>query len=109
MPSMTERADLKAGAEAADSHAIEAATRRLAAALESLEAAVERRRDADRTEDELASRIHALGADRSRLADELDRSLVRTRALERTNRDIAERLDGAIATIRDIVTAEDKP
>src|SRR5437868_4759753 len=40
---------------------LEAATRRLMAALESLESAVERRRDADRDEDELASRIQALG------------------------------------------------
>src|SRR3982750_1010494 len=79
---------------------LEAATRRLMAALESLESAVERRRDADRDEEELASRIQALGADRSRLADELDGSLVKSRRLERTNREIAERLDAAIGTIR---------
>lgn len=79
---------------------IERATRRLVAALDALESAVERRRDADRDEDELANRIHALGADRSRLADELDNTLMRSRKLERTNREIAERLDGAIGTIR---------
>ena len=72
---------------------LEVATRRLMAALEALESAVERRRDADRDENELASRIQALGADRSRLADELDGSLVKSRRLERTNREIAERLD----------------
>ncbi len=80
--------------------ALEAATRRLSAALEALEAAAERRCDADRGEDELAARIHALGTDRSRLADELDGALVRTRALERINRDVAARLDSAIAAIR---------
>ncbi len=79
---------------------IERATRRLVAALDALESAVERRRDADRDEDELAKRIHALGADRSRLADELDNTLMRSRKLERTNREIAERLDGTIGTIR---------
>ena len=84
---------------------IDAATRRLMAALDALEAAVERRREADRDEDELATRIQALGADRSRLADELDGSLVKTRKLERTNREIAERLDAAIGTIRAVLDA----
>jgi hypothetical protein len=84
---------------------IDAATRRLMLALESLESAVERRRDADRDENELASRIQALGADRSRLADELDGSLVKSRRLERSNREIAERLDAAIDTIRSVLDA----
>src|SRR3984885_7010730 len=84
---------------------IETATRRLMAALDALESAVERRRDADRDEDELASRIHALGVDRSRLADELDGSLVKARRLERANREIAERLDAAIGTIRAVIQA----
>ena len=84
---------------------IDAATRRLMAALDSLEAAAERRRDADRDENELASRIQALGADRSRLADELDGSLVKTRRLERTNREISEKLDVAIGTIRAVLDA----
>ena len=84
---------------------IDAATRRLMAALDGLERAVKRRRDADRDEDELAARIQALGADRSRLADELDGSLVKTRKLERVNREIAERLDAAIGTIRAVLDA----
>jgi predicted RNase H-like nuclease (RuvC/YqgF family) len=84
---------------------IEAATRRLMTALEALESAVERRREADRDENELAARIQALGADRSRLADELDGSLVKSRRLERTNREIAERLDTAIGTIRSVLDA----
>jgi hypothetical protein len=82
---------------------IDAATRRLMAALEALESAVERRREADRDENELAIRIQALGTDRSRLADELDGSLVKTRRLERANREIAERLDAAIGTIRAVL------
>ena len=84
---------------------IEAATQRLMAALDALESAVERRREADRDEDELASRIQALGADRSRLADELDGSLVKTRKLERSSREIAEKLDAAIGTIRTMLEA----
>ncbi len=84
---------------------IDAASRRLMAALEALESAVERRREADRDENELASRIQALGADRSRLADELDGSLVKSRRLERVNREIAEKLDAAIGTIRSVLHA----
>jgi hypothetical protein len=84
---------------------IDAATRRLMVALEALESAVERRREADRDENELATRIQALGADRSRLADELDGSLVKSRRLERANREIAERLDAAIGTIRSVLDA----
>src|SRR5215472_2910499 len=82
---------------------IDAATRRLMAALDALEGAVERRREADRDEDELATRIQALGVDRSRLADELDVSLVKSRKLERTNREIADKLDAAIGTIREVL------
>lgn len=85
---------------------IDAATRRLMTALDALESAVERRREADRDEDELATRIQALGADRSRLADELDSSLVKSRKLERTNREIAEKLDAAIGAIRDVLSGE---
>ena len=85
---------------------IDVATRRLMTALDALESAVERRREADRDEDELASRIQALGVDRSRLADELDGSLVKTRKLERANREIAERLDQAIGTIRAVLGVE---
>src|SRR5271168_2024448 len=84
---------------------IDAATRRLMAALDALESAVERRREADRDEDELATRIQALGADRSRLADELDGTLVKSRKLERANREIAEKLNVAIGTIRAVLGA----
>jgi uncharacterized protein DUF4164 len=87
---------------------IDAATRRLMSALDALESAVERRREADRDEDELATRIQALGADRSRLADELDGSLVKSRKLERANREIAERLDEAIGKIRAVLGEGDK-
>jgi Domain of unknown function (DUF4164) len=87
---------------------VDAATRRLMAALDALESAVERRREADRDEDELATRIQALGADRSRLADELDGSLVKSRKLERANREIAERLDAAIGTMRAVLGGDVK-
>src|SRR3978361_588606 len=87
------------------SNDVDAATRRLMAALDSLESAVERRREADRDENELATRIQALGADRSRLADHLGASRVKSRKRERTNREIAERRDAAIGTIRSVLDA----
>ncbi len=93
-----------AGSGASD---IELATRRLAAALDALESAVERQREHHRGEEELAARIQALGVDRSRLANELDGTLVRSRELERTNREIAQRLDVAIDTIKSVIEAGD--
>jgi hypothetical protein len=85
--------------------AIDAASRRLALALDALAAAVERRRDADRGEETLADQLHALGTDRSRLASELDAAAAHSRALETTNREVAQRLDAAIDTIRSVLAA----
>ena len=50
---------------------METATRRLAHALDALEEAVERRLEDDRGS-RLSDQLHALGADRSKLAAELD-------------------------------------
>jgi ABC-type transporter Mla subunit MlaD len=86
---------------------IEAASRRLALALDALEAAVERRREAARTEDSLATQIHALGDDRARLAGDLDQAVARTRALESTNREVANRIARAIESIRDVLASEE--
>jgi hypothetical protein len=102
---MSDRSANNSGHVEASFSDVDGATRRLTAALDALESAVERRREADRDENELASRIQALGADRSRLADELDGSLVKSRRLERANREIAERLDAAIGTIREVLDA----
>ena len=88
---------------------IDAAIRRLTSALNELEAVVERRQENDRGQDSLAARIQALGADRSRLADELDMSMSRARSLEDANRNIAERIDGAIETIRAVLKSEQQP
>jgi len=79
---------------------IEDAARCLGLALEALEEAIERRCEADRAERALASQVHALGNDRARLADDLDDATARARALETVNREIAQRIDQAIETIR---------
>jgi len=91
-----------------DTSAIDAASKRLALALDALAAAVERRRDADHGEETLNAQLHALGTDRSRLASELDTAAARAKTLETTNRDVAQRIDAAIATIRSVLTAHGK-
>jgi hypothetical protein len=88
-------------------NAIDAASKRLALALDALAAAVERRRDADRGEETLADQLHALGTDRSRLASELDAAAARARSLETANREVARRLDAAIDTIRSVLATSE--
>ena len=79
------------------------AVKRLALALDALDAAVERRREGDRSEEALASQVQALGLDRTRLAEALDGETARSRRLETTNREIAGRLDAAIASIQSVL------
>jgi hypothetical protein len=86
--------------------AIESAAKRLALALDALEAAAERRVEASRADAQLAGRLHAADADRSRLTAELDTQMARSRALETANRDIARRLDAAIDNIRSVVETQ---
>jgi Domain of unknown function (DUF4164) len=85
--------------------AVDAAVKRLAMALDALDAAVERRRAADRNEEALVGQVQALGLDRARLADSLDGETARSRKLEATNREIAQRLDTAIASIQSVLEA----
>jgi len=91
-----------------DASGIEAATKRLAAALDSLEAALERRREADRSEAALANQVSALGTDRSRLAAELDQQTARAHRLDATSREVSRRLEVAMDTIRTMVDTKDR-
>jgi hypothetical protein len=89
-----------------DADSIEWATRRLLLALDALEAAAERRSEADRGEELLADQIQVLGTDRARLASELDEVTARARGLETANREVMERIDQAIETIRDVLAPD---
>src|SRR5260370_5537990 len=89
--------------------AIDAASRRLALALDALAAAVERRHEADRGEQTLDAQLHALGAHRSRLASELDAAAARSRTLENTKHDGHQPLDSLLATDRDSLTPHAGP
>src|SRR3974377_1988849 len=88
-----------------DHSSIDMAVKRLARALDALDAAVERRRESDRDEDTLAQQLHTLGADRSKLAAALDGETSRSRRLEATNRDIAGRPDQGITPIQSVRAA----
>ncbi len=90
-----------------ETDSVAVASRRLALALDALEAAAERRGDTDRNEETLATQIQALGNDRARLASELDQAAAHARGLEATNRDVAQRLVQAIETINGVLTGED--
>jgi hypothetical protein len=83
--------------------AIDAATRRLTLALEALDAAVDRRIEMERSRAILTEQVHALDADRSRLAADLDSQAARARRLETANRDIASRLDAAMQNVRSVL------
>jgi hypothetical protein len=83
--------------------AIDLAVKRLALALDALDAAVERRREADRSEEALVAQVQALGLDRTKLADALDGETARSRKLEASNREVAQRLDAAIASIQSVL------
>jgi len=91
----------------AETDSIAIASRRLTLALDALEAAAERRREIDRSQEALAHQVHALGADRAQLAGELDHATARSRALETANREVAQRITQAIETIRTVLRVDD--
>jgi hypothetical protein len=92
----------------ADEGALDLAVKRLALALDALDASVERRRESDQHDNSLVSQLHALGNDRSRLAAVLDDEMARVRSLETANREIAQRVDVAMDTIRAVIEANDR-
>jgi len=91
-----------------DQSAIDAATKRLAVALDALEGAVARRHEADRSEEALAAQLHVMGTDRSRLAAELDSATAQSRRLETSNREVARRLDDVMESIRSVLPAQER-
>jgi len=90
-----------------ETDSVETASRRLALALDALEAAAERRDETVRNEQVLAMQIQALDNDRARLASELDQTTARWRGLEAANREVAQRIVQAIETINGVLTGED--
>jgi hypothetical protein len=86
---------------------IDISVKRLALALDALDAAAERRQLADRNQEGLASQLQTLGLDRTQLAAALDGETSRSRKLEAANREIAQRLDTAIASIQSVLNGHE--
>ena len=91
-----------------DQSVIDTATRRLTEALDTLDAAVDRRLEIERSRAILTEQVHALDSDRARLAADLDSQMARARRLESTNRDIAGRLDAAMESIRQVLEPKER-
>jgi hypothetical protein len=86
---------------------LEAALKRLAAALDQLEAVAERRVKADALRAHLEEQLAVMQGDRSRLAAELEGAVARSSALESANEEVARKLTSASAAVRAVLTAVD--
>lgn len=83
---------------------VQAIIQRLRTALDALESAVERRREADAGAQVLVEQVHELAVDRSKLAADLDLAAARSKELETANREIATRIDVAMTAIRSVIS-----
>ena len=84
----------------------EQAVRRLEAALQSLEIAIEQRLSFRDIGEDLSADVEMLSADRARLAESLDQSQARLVRLEGVNRDVSRRLANAVETIQSVLETE---
>ena len=82
------------------------AAEKLSLAIDRLEATIGRRAGARVDKDSLEIEIQALGADRARLADLLDKSVAKATQLETINRDVSHKLVEAMETIRSVLQTE---
>ncbi|MDI9848619.1 DUF4164 family protein [Rhodoblastus sp. 17X3] len=85
---------------------LDAARRRLRAALEGLDAAVIRQAERAIEQADQTAEYSALQDDRSRLALEVDSALNRVRALEGANGEAARRIERAAAAVRAVLAAD---
>ncbi len=83
---------------------IEAALKRLATALDQLEAACARRLEADAERSNLEEEFAVLQDDRTQLGVELDAAVTRSKSLELANDEVARRLQKASATLRTMLS-----
>ncbi len=82
---------------------LDAALQRLATSLDQLEAAAERRARADAARGDLEEELAVMQDDRSRLAQDLDAALARSRSLAHANAEVLRRLERVSATIRSVL------
>ncbi|MDZ5699430.1 DUF4164 domain-containing protein [Chelativorans sp. M5D2P16] len=76
---------------------------RLGKAVEALEAAAEDRLEKERDFAEAEAEVQRMGADRARLAQEIDKTEARAERLAEVNREVSRRLVAAMETIRAVL------
>lgn len=76
---------------------------RLEKAVEGLENAVEARLEKENSFSEIEAEVQRMGADRARLAQEIDKSKARAEKLAEVNREVSRRLVAAMETIRAVL------
>jgi hypothetical protein len=84
---------------------LDTALKRLASALDHLEAAGERRVQADGVRADLEEELSVMRDDRARLAVELDGALARARNLALANTEVRQRLEKAGDTVKSMIVA----
>jgi len=82
---------------------IDNALRRLNAALDKLEGAVDGRLDSGQRLDDLEAELQRVNLDRSRLAQSLDAAEARSDRIGEANQDVSRRLVAAMETIRSVL------
>ncbi|TPW27601.1 DUF4164 domain-containing protein [Pararhizobium mangrovi] len=82
---------------------VKASLERLQRALSGLETAVDARLEHESETTRASDEVRRLNTDRSKLAEELDRSQYRADTLEETNREVSRRLVSAMETIRAVL------
>lgn len=87
---------------------LDAALRHLTAALDQLEAAVQRRAQADAARADLEEELAIMQDDRSRLAVELDGAMARSNTLAQANQEVARRLLQASAAISAVLGGDSR-
>jgi chromosome segregation ATPase len=83
---------------------VDESIKRLQAALDLLDGAIERRLEGEREASSLEGEVHRLGSDRSRLAQTLDASEARAARLEEANKEVSRRLVTAMEAIREVLS-----
>jgi chromosome segregation ATPase len=76
---------------------------RLEKAIEGLEAAADARVEKERDYSEAEAEVQRMGADRARLAQEIDKAEARAERLAEVNREVSRRLVAAMETIRAVL------
>lgn len=90
------------------SHTLEDAIIRLDAALGQLEAASQRRIEAERRRGDQETELTLMQDDRARLAAELDGTLARLTRVESAAADVNKRLDKAMGSVRGVIIAAEQ-